>query len=260
MPIVKVPTNLVLEGGRYTVGAHGAAIRIGLGIISDVLNRGLEKVGAKGASGFIAKGGLEKLNPKQADAILSNLKKGSVSLALNILAMSLPGIIKVSPFYHKGLKKKDDLEEGELSIAGVKIPKILQDHPLFLSMRVHETASQLYDHYRKRYSSESKIKSAWYSGVGTVKGLANETPFMQNASNVMGLLERPDSQQTDHFVDNFVQSTVEPGILIDIAKMHDSQHWYDPFVGQENKRVKKDLGDYMKSGVPGLRKELQLKK
>jgi len=259
MPIVKVPTNLVLEGGRYTVGAHGAAIRIGMGVIADVLNKGLKLVGAKGAADLVAKAGLEQLTPKQADAILSNLKKGSLSLALNILAASVPGLIKVSPFYHRGLPKKEDLEEGEISIAGVKIPKILQDHPLFLSMRVHESASELYHYYRERYSDENKLTTGWYAGVGTVKGLANETPFAENLSNVMNLLERPDSKQTAHFVDNFIKSTVEPGVLQDIAKIHDSQNWYDPFVGKGNKRVTNDLSDYLQSGIPGEREKLPLK-
>jgi len=259
MPIVKVPTNMVLEAGRYTVGGHGAAIRIGIGLIADALNKGLEKSGAKKSS-FLERRGLEKLTPKQADAILSNLKKGSLSLALSILAASIPGAIQVSPFYHKGLKDKDGLKEGEIKIFGVKIPKILQDHPLFLSMRVHASAAALYDFYRKYYKSESELKSAYYSAIGTIKGLANETPFMQNASNVVGLLNTPDSKQTESFIDNFIKSTVEPGILQDIAKIHDSQNWYDPFINQENKRKATSLGEYLQSGIPGARENLPLRK
>lgn len=259
MPIVKVPSNLVLEAGRYTLGGHGAAIRIALGVIADGLNNGIEKAGGK-RSQFLANRGLEKLTPKQADAILSNLKKGGLSLALNILALAIPGAIKVSPFYHKGIKNPQGVDQDEISIFGLRIPKIFQDHPIFLSMRVHATAGELYDYYRKKYPNESDIKSGYYTGVGAVMGLSHETPFMQNASNILGMLERPDSRQTESFIDNFIKSTVEPGILQDAAKFHDSQNWYDPFIGKENKRKTTDLKDYLKSGVPVEREELPLRK
>lgn len=258
MPIVKVPTNLVLEAGRYTIGAHGAAIRIGMGTIADAINNGIQKAGGK-KSDALSKLGLEKLTPQQADAILSNLKKGSLALALNILAASIPGFIKVTPFYHKGLNNPDGLDDDEIEIGGIKIPKIFQDHPLFLSMRVHATAADLYNYYRDQYEEETKLKSAKYAAIGTLEGLANETPFMQNASNIISLLHRPDSKQTEKFMDNFIKSTVEPGLLIDIAKFHDSQHWYDPFIGKENKRETKTVGDYLQNGIPIKREKLPLK-
>lgn len=267
MPIIKVPTNMVLEAGRYTLGGHGAALRIGMGVICEALNWGLEKVGADGAAKVVAKGGLQKLTPKEADRILSNLKKGSLAFALQILASSVPNAIQVSPFYHKGLKNEDGLEEGEMKIFGVTIPKILQDHPLFLSMRVHASAAELYNHYREKYSDESEATSAYYAVVGTAQGLAGETPFMSNTANLVNMLERPESRQATSFLGNFVKSTVEAGILIDIAKYQDSDNWSDVFIGKENKRATKSIPDYLQSGIPnfgfgipiGSRDELPLK-
>lgn len=259
MPIVKVPTNLVLEAGRYTIGGHGAAIRIVFGIIADALNHGLDKAGATKAADFFAKGGLHKLTPEQADNILNNLKKGGLAFALSALAAAVPGAVQVSPFYHKGIKPPDGLDQDEIKIWGLKIPKIFQDHPLFLSMRAKATAEALYDYYRKIHKNESTIESGYYAAVGTIKGLAHETPFMQNTASIINLLERPDSKETDSFIGNFIKSTVDPGIIQDIAKMSDSQNWYDAFIGKENKRVTKTNLDYIKSGIPGLRQELPLK-
>ena len=260
LPIIKVPTNMVLEAGRYTVGGHLAAIRLGYGIVAEALNNGLRKVGANEAADFVGKAGFKKLTAEQADAILLNLKKGGLSLALSMLAAAIPNAVQVSPFYHKGIKNPDGLEENEMSILGVVIPKILQDHPLFLSMKTKASAAALYDYYRKHYKKESTSVSAYYATIGTMQGLAKETPFMQQASSIINLLERPDNKQSGSFINNFIKSTIEPGLMMDIAKMHDSEHWWNPFFSDENKRKTETLGDYIKSGVPVVREQLDLKK
>jgi hypothetical protein len=140
LPVVRVPTNLILRGGRAITG----------------LPVGLSKLAVAYARG------IDKLPEKQADLIIKQIKQGTPGAAIALLgyfatAGSIPGV-QIGGFYRKDApkKKEGDVPYGAARVFGVDIPALVMHHPLFEALQFGASVRQVVDEVETKGSGSLK--------------------------------------------------------------------------------------------------------
>lgn len=245
MPIVKIPTNLVLNAGRATLGAPLAGVVIAV--------RGLIDLISKGKSEY----GISKLTSEEADALLRNLRKGNVGMALMLGGFFAPNLFGASHYYQKGTSQPEGLEEGEVKFMGLTIPKWLADNPYLVTMKIGASLRNSFEYYTEE-KGKAPIPAAVTSFVNTAFSALKETPVLGTPSEAIKAIE---GYGGDWFWYSQVKSTVEPGLLQEIAEDTDvkNNEWWKVIGGERIKRKPQSVGEALKTGIPGLREEVEQK-
>jgi hypothetical protein len=244
MPIVKIPTNLVLNAGRATLGTPlaGGAIAV----------RGLIDIISKGKSEY----GISKLSAPEADAILRNLRKGNVGMALMLGGFFAPNMFGAAHYYKKGTDQPEGLEEGEVKFFGLTVPKWLADNPYLVTMKIGSSLRNAFDYYTDQEGVEAPqaaVRAFVETGVDALK----ETPILGTPSE---LIKAAEGYGGNWFWYSQVKGTLIPGIVQEIAEDTDNKEgWSDVFMGTRIKRKPQSLGESLKTGLPGLREEVEEK-
>lgn len=245
MPIVKIPTNLILNAGRATLGTPLAG-----GVIAV---RGMIELMSKGDSKF----GISKLTAEQSDALLRNLRMGNVGMSLMLAGYFAPNMFGASHYYQKGVAQPEGMEEGDVKFFGLNIPRWLADNPYLVTMKVGASLRSSFDYY-KNEKDKTFVESATSSLMHTGLGLVEETPVVGTPSEAIRWLE---GNSGNWFWYSQVKSTLEPGLLQEIAEDTDNEQngWMSVFNGTRIKRKPETTWEALKTGIPGLREEVEEK-
>jgi hypothetical protein len=245
MPIVKIPTNMLLNSMRATLGTPLAG--------GMIVARGIAEVMSKGNSEW----GISKMTPEQSDALLRNFRKGNVGMGLMLAGFFAPNAFGAAHYYQKGSDQPEGLEEGDVKFFGVKIPKWLADNPYLVTMKVGASLRSAFDYYTDE-KDEGVMKAAAGSLMHTAAGAAEETPLIGSPAQ---LYQAATGYGGDYFWYNFVKSSLEPGILQEIAEDSDvhGDEWFDVIGGDRIKRKPANTWDAIKTGIPGLREQVEEK-
>lgn len=244
MPIVKIPTNLVLNAGRATLGTPLAGGYIAVRGLIDVMSGGKSEYG------------INKLTPEESDAVLRNLRKGNVGMALMLGGLFAPNMFGASHYYLKGTQQPDGMDEGDVKFFGLTVPKWLADNPYLVSMKIGASLRNAFDYYTDDQGvdvAHAAVRSFAKTAFSTLK----ETPIAGTPVEAANAIE---GYGGDWFWYSQVKSTLEPRILQEAAEWTDNRdEWYDIIGGDRIKRKPSSVGDALKTGIPGLREEVDEK-
>jgi hypothetical protein len=227
LPIVKVPTNYVMDTAGYLGGGGKAGIMIYKAM----------------------KSGLENLKPEDANTIMRLVKKQAIGAVLFGI-----GYYKADSFggyYQSGQKAKPDkLKPGRVSILGLELPVWASHNPAFEAMQFGATLRKLMD---KRNGKEGD--GVWTALLKTSKELSGEIPFFSD--------QLIPSTDVTKIVADKVRSIIPPDIQ-KIARAEDmssnSKHGgVDYFItgrGEVQKRYPKGFKEEIEMGIPRLRKNI----
>jgi len=214
-----------------------------------IVTRGIAEVMSKGNSEW----GISKLTPEQSDALLRNFRKGNVGMALMLAGFFAPNAFGAAHYYQKGVDQPEGLEEGDVKFFGVKIPKWLADNPYLVTMKVGASLRSAFNYYTDE-KDEGFVQAAATALANTVASAAEETPLIGSPAQ---LYQAARGYGANYFIYNFVKSSLEPGILQEIAEDTDNRDdWYNAIGGDRIKRKPGSVGEALKTGVPGLREEV----
>jgi|GEM_PF-3133644 len=244
LPFVKVPSNIVLEGAKYSFGSVSGLARLG---------RAMSK-------------GMDNLSPEEADIILEHLKKGSIGGAALALGFFNPKMF--GGFYQPG--KKEKVAPGRIKVDGVNIPAFLVEHPVFIAAQVGANFRQLLDKYRH---VDGRIPAAAW---GTISGLGYEVPQANEIKRLVDLTTGGSGvmKKLTKFGAETVKGEIEPAALQQLAEITDVKEGAKTTIPglafsdhtQQKRAPKlkrhgfmKYVGQMLESGVPGLRKNVPKK-
>lgn len=225
LPIVRIPTNIVNRTFEYSLGTVSGAARIARALTN----------------------GIENLHPEEADAIMRNLKRGSVGAALMLYGYFNPK--SAGGYYQEGEKRKPgDLQAGELKIGDVTISKYLVHNPLLAQIQIGSTIRRVADSRLHKKDSENQGLMA---GIGSaVVGDAEEVPFV-NEMFKLGQLRSP--HERGSAIGTIAKQAV-PQAVQQAAAMMDKDNNGNPI-----KRKPKGVWQTIKTGIPGLRETVPKK-
>lgn len=225
LPIVKVPTNIVAETGTYATGAVTGSIRAMHALFTD--------------------NGVKNLTGHEADNILRSMKKGSMGLAILALgyyAGQKSGLIHSSGFYQPGDEKGKEKPES-LSIGGVEIPNWIFHTPAGMVFEMGATLRKVNDAYTVKGKSGGFVAGSISAGLGAAK----KVPFLEQSTQLAEATKTADSAGL--FIDDLIQSLLIPPDVRKLAVATDDQ-----------KRKPTNLKETLENAVPGLRKNVPVKK
>jgi hypothetical protein len=245
MPIVKIPTNMILNAARATLGTPLAG--------GAIVARGIAEVMSNGKSEW----GISKLTPEQSEAILRNFRKGNVGVGLMLAGFFAPNMFGAAHYYQKGVDQPEGMEEGDVKFFGVKVPKWLADNPYLVTMKVGASLRSAFNYYTDE-KDEGMLKAAATALANTAASAAEETPLIGSPTQIY---QAARGYGADYFIYNFVKSSLEPGLLQEIAEDTDNRgdNWSDIFMGDRIKRKPQNIGESLKTGIPGLREQVEQK-
>lgn len=222
-PIVKIPTNFVLETTSYAGGGFKALAKI------------------------IANKGIENINSKDADYIIRNLKKQSMGLLL--LSVGFVNADSIGGYYQTGEKrKKNDVEAGGLRLFGWDVPHWMLHTPALEAIQMGATLRRTIDFYSKKHKEGIIAQAAFASSVG----LLGQVPFFDEPIRI-GEAARS-TKSAAKFSGDLARSMIVPPDVEKIAKYLDKDKKGHPI-----KRKADGFLDEIKSGIPYLRKDLKKK-
>lgn len=240
MPVVKVPTNMALMVGRATLGFPLAGGEIAFRSVVEMVN-GNSKLG------------ISQLSPERADALLRNLRKGQVGMALMLAGYFNPNMFGASPVKTKGTEEQSGLEEGEVKLFGLEVPKLFVDNPYLMTMRVGSTLGQLYQNYR--YDDYNVVASSMCAAAKTGYTYAtNELPLLSTPTNAVKSGEAliTGKDYMNWWLYGQVKASIEPGALQNIAEIQDSDNWWSGVIGKGNKRKPSGFVETLETGIPDM--------
>jgi hypothetical protein len=155
--------------------------------------------------------GLENLSNDEADAIMRQLKQGTLGTALWLAgwfgASQFGGLY--SKFNPNKQRQEGDLLSDEMEVGGQMLPKPVQ-HALPLEiMQVAATARHIYDNYRDNKKA-STFESLYKAGLGASGGLIEQVPVLNTPVQLVGAATNP--YEAEKLKEN-MQSRVVPQIL-----------------------------------------------
>ncbi len=220
LPIVKIPTNLVARTFQAGFGGFVGAGRLAVAYAK----------------------GIETLRPEQADAIIRQLKAGSVGGAIMLLGFSAPQMF--GGYYQPREKRKPgELKPGHTKLFGVDIPPFLQHRPELQIAQFGATVRRVME---ERISKDDPGKRGLSEGAMAASlGLIEEAPFVNEMLRLNQLREAPSK-----YAGALGASIVEPQLIQDIAKYTDTS---------TQKRVPQNFKEQLEMGVPGLRQNVRPK-
>lgn len=225
IPIVKVPTNIVGEIG------------VGVG--------GLPVGAARAARAYIK--GISELEPVQADAILRQLKKGSVGASLILFGYF--AYDKIGGFYQEGEKRKEsDVPVGRYRIGGVDMPNSFS----------HSTGAMLLNIGASIRRGQERKGTATGLHVAA-SGVVEQLPFIPAVTGIVDATH--DGGGFERWINGIVSSTTTPALLSHLAKVADTSGTFPQNILQPTvKRKPQTTFQAVKMGIPGLRQQVPEKK
>lgn len=232
LPIVRVPTNIVIESFNHALGSIAAPARL--------------------TYAKLFAGGVEKMTPAQADSILRQFKQGFTGLGM--MALGFYNKDDVGGYYDpKDKRKEGDVGFGEMRIFGKKVPSYLIHNPLLEMVQLGATVAR---------ASEKKVKGQEQGhGVGVAKallGLAEETPFVREATNVEKMAEG----DVQGVAGGKLRSLLVPQGLQWVAGNLDKKTPFNPQEDPIKRKAERDkglrigIGQEIQKGVPFARNRL----
>jgi len=182
------------------------------------------------------KNGLDTLHPDEADKIMRHLKQGTVGTGLLLLGYLAPQI--AGGYYQAGEKrKKDELGPGDI---GAKHTHFLMHNPAAEVITMGATVRKVADHMLKGHP-EGFIRGMAQGYLGMI----GSTPFLRSPSDIATIANGRRSEQT-RVLGSLAQGLTIPRFVTEIAQDTDTVE----------KRKTRELPDYLKAGIPGLRQTL----
>lgn len=226
MPIVKVPTNFIVESGEYSFGALTGTSQL-------VYNAMV--------------GGLTQLSPKEADAIMRSLKKGSIGLTLGIIGYMMPQL--AGGYWQRGEQRDpDDPEAGEFMFFGQRIPKWATHFPALEAMQIGATLRRAYER-RKEQQGQEPAAAVTGSILDAAGGLLGEVPLFEQPTQLMNRVKYGEFDRLGG--DQF--KSLNPQMIQNIAA------WSDREDGEAVKRNPHNAWEAFETGIPGLRGKVDKK-
>jgi hypothetical protein len=223
LPIIRVPTNVAIEAGRYHFGLANASVRVGHALVK----------------------GVDTLSPIQKDLIMTNLKKGSVGAGLFALGYIYHD--QLGGFYneatYKGKEKQTGLRPLEAKLFGVNIPSWVAHSPLMLTLHAGATFHDM---------METKHGTALGSEIAVLGGILENVPFINEASRLDDII-RGGQNKAQKAIGGWFRGQVFPVMVQEMARWTD-QHDAN---GHPIKRYPQSMGEELKLGAPGLRQQVQ---
>lgn len=222
LPIVRVPTNIVAETASGAF--HGAT-----GLLVPSVRYMVHAIN----------GTLADLDPRTADSIMRQFKKGSVGLGL--MAIGYMNADNIGGYNWHQKRRPGEAKVGGFRIGGHDVPRWATHAPWFELMQIGATIRRVKEEVVRKTGEEKGISEGlWSAGFGLVE----ETPFV-------GEMLRFDKLQTpsgrDAYVGELLKSTLVPGAIEKIAQ------WTD--LGVE-KRKPGSIIEHVESAIPGLRQRV----
>jgi hypothetical protein len=247
LPIVRVPYNYVAETTSYIpgLGATRAAITLGQKAMQ---------------------GGIEKLEPHQADMIMRTIQKQAFGLAFMMLGYYLRD--SIGGYYVAGEKSDEkDVKPGHIKFMGYDLPKWMLHTPPFEMLHFGATIGRGIDKQREKEKKQKRfpkkktkkeeddeVVNAW---KGAVKGTIGHLPFIETPQRVMEATGPGDAGSK--WLKGYVKSYV-PGGLQELAEYTDQKGKFKMFGGKARPVKTETIGEELMSGVPGLRGMLKTDK
>jgi len=220
LPIVKVPTNYMIEASSYAIGGLKALVKV------------------------IANKGVENLTPEQADYVIRALKKQTIGGAVMLLGYL--NADNVGGYYQYGEKReKGDVKAGGLRIFGVDVPKFMVHTPVLEMLQIGATLRRVQDSYDKKRKEDGLISSVWKAGMG----LAKQTPFIDQPARVLEAVRS--AETASNFAGDLVSSMTIPPDVARIAAQIDKND-----KGETQKRYAEGFIENIQKNIPALREDL----
>jgi hypothetical protein len=228
LPITKIPNNYIKQAVDYSLGLVTGGLKVAKAL----------------------HGGIDNLDPHDANIIMKQMSRGSIggiALALGIMFPDAFG-----GYHIRGVKKDDDNpDDGGLKIFGAKVPKFFLHHPIFVPAQIGATIRKWWDMSVDADSSLADKSDAIRKGLAyATVGLLEESPFFP-VHNSIGKLVDPDRHGS--FTGEIVAGNI-PGFIQDFAKYTDRDE-----EGNVIKRKREGLIDELANVTPFWRKTLEEK-
>ncbi len=222
LPVVRVPANIVAETATGAYGAPLASARVMTHAI---------------------RGTLDSLEPKVADSIMRQFKKGSIGLGLMAIGYFNPQMVGGYDWREK--RRPGEVKTAGFQIGGADIPRWLTHAPWFELMQIGATISHVKDQH-VHGQPKGLSEGMWAAGLGLIE----ETPFVNEMLHADKLF---DPNQRSQYVGEMLKSTLEPQMLIKAAELSDTD------VPDSMRRKPKTVPEHIEMGIPGLRQNVPIK-
>lgn len=170
LPVTTVPTNIV----RRVVSTSPV---------------GLIRGGIKVEEAY--RKGIEKLTPAEADAVMRQLKQGTLGTALWLIgwfgAASFGGLY--TSFNPNKRRDPDDKASDVMVVNDVAIPKPVQHALLLEIIQLAATARRIYDKYKKE--EKSTLESLIVAGIGSIGAMLEQVPVIETPIHAVMATQDP---------------------------------------------------------------------
>ncbi len=147
--------------------------------------------------------------------------------------------------YYTGKRKEGDLDAGDLTIGGVKMPHWMLHAPFLEVMQMGATFRRVQNDYSDKGKQGGNLAALGETG----KGLMEETPMMQEMTGLTKATENESG--LNKFLGGLATSIVVPPDIQKIARNNDTDAEGNPI-----KREAATVKDAFKAATPGLRETL----
>ena len=230
LPIVKVPSNIAGEILEHVVGLA---------------------TGSKGAAKAYRKG-LESVGPEEADAVLRQLKNGSLGGAMLLLGFYTGAQYLGGMHVHNEKRDKADIKPNAGRVPGVAvppwlggpdIPKNAMHFPLISVAQMGATVARVSD--AKLHKRDAEAQGVGAGAIAAALGLAEEVPFMRESAMVANLREPGAGAR---YVGDKARSILIPQLVQWTARQMDSNDQWET-----TRRAPQTAADHIKLGIPYMR-------
>jgi hypothetical protein len=197
---------------------------------------------------------INHLDPKTADSVMRQWKKGSIGLGLMAIGYFFPQ-------YFGGYYAGEKQEKGAPKFTGIRvfdidIPRWMTHAPWFELMQIGATIRRVKEQHVKKTGEEKGLtEGMWAAGLGLIE----QIPFVGQMLRFDKIFKPHERQQ---YIGELVKGTVVPGLVQKIAESTDWKSGREPditsFLSGDiyQQRAPKDWLEYLKAGVPGFRQQV----
>lgn len=244
MPIVRVPFNIAKEIGQYSLGHVVAGLRIGAALLGRRIS---------------------KLAPEEADAIMRNLKKGTIGSLMFTAGYMNPDL--VGGYYQRGDEKTGQYSKlGTVTISpkvpligGVQVPKYLVHAPIMEMLQVGATFRRVADGLMTKKGVPRKGTGTLEAGaLAAVKGVTENLPLLELPRQIDQVLHEPGAffgSELASFIPPDVGRAAKEGIRIPFGGPTLYEGDTD-FKGEPIRRKPHTFTEALESPIPELRKNI----